>query len=136
MAKLARIPNGLTEKQFQGFVVQVAKLYGWWVYHTFDSRRSAHGWPDLVLIRGSVIIYAELKTDKGKLSKHQTEVIARLREANQTVYVWRPADWDEICELLTHRAGPATDGTSAPRTPSPAKPGSPARRQRQTSAAQ
>ena len=33
----------LTEKKFLAMVLQLATLCGWRSYHTFDSRRSAHG---------------------------------------------------------------------------------------------
>ena len=36
-----------TEKGFQAAVVELARLRGWLVYHTYDSRRSAKGFPDL-----------------------------------------------------------------------------------------
>ena len=42
----------MTEAQFQEAVVQLARLTGWLVYHTFDSRRSQAGYPDLTLLKG------------------------------------------------------------------------------------
>ena len=41
----------LTEAQLQEMVVARSKALGWLVYHTYDSRRSASGFPDLVLAR-------------------------------------------------------------------------------------
>lgn len=90
----------ITEKQFQAHVVQYAKLMGWWVYHTYNSQRSEPGFPDLVLIRAPRLIYAELKTEKGKLSLPQELVITRLRGCNVDVRVWRPSDWNEIERVL------------------------------------
>ena len=43
----------VTEKAFQTAVVELAELCGWKVYHTYDSRRSAPGFPDLVLGPGN-----------------------------------------------------------------------------------
>ena len=48
----------LREKQVQSAILDVARLLGWRVYHTFDSRKSEAGFPDLVLVRDRVI-YAE-----------------------------------------------------------------------------
>ena len=57
----------MTEKAFQSDVMRVAKMLGWLCYHTFDSRRSASGFPDLVLVRERVL-FRELKVGKNKLS--------------------------------------------------------------------
>ena len=45
----------MTEKQWQALVQETAQLAGWMAYHTYDSRRSAAGFPDLVLARERVI---------------------------------------------------------------------------------
>ena len=42
----------LKESDFQRAVIEMARLHGWLVYHTHDSRRSAPGFPDLVLVQG------------------------------------------------------------------------------------
>ena len=90
----------LTEKQWQLQVIDLARLYGWRYYHTFDSRRSAAGFPDLVLFRPGRFLMAELKTDKGKLTAAQKEMIDDLTEAGVDVHVFRPSDFDQICEVL------------------------------------
>ena len=46
----------MTEKKFQAAVLQIANMYGWLAYHTHDSRRSAPGFPDLVLVRNGIQI--------------------------------------------------------------------------------
>ncbi len=61
-------------------------------YHTHDSRRSEPGFPDLVIV-GRRVIYRELKTQRGRLSRHQKEWLAALQEAGQDATVWRPSDW-------------------------------------------
>lgn len=92
-----------TEKSFMGAVIALANVLGWRCYHTHDSRRSEPGFPDLVLVRGSRIICAELKTDRGKLSPAQDEWLALLRNTRAEVFVWRPSDWTEITkELAKH----------------------------------
>ena len=50
-------------EDFQPQVVKLAKLCGWRPYHTHDSRRSAAGFPDLILIKDGWLIAAELKVD-------------------------------------------------------------------------
>ena len=73
-----------TEKQFMAAVLAEAKRLGWKAYQTHRSRKSAAGFPDLVLWRERVI-FAELKTDAGQLSAAQLNVIEGLRAAGAEV---------------------------------------------------
>lgn len=86
---------GMSEREFQGIVMEVALLHGYELaYHTHDSRRSAPGFPDLVLVsqkRGRVL-FRELKTDKGRVSPAQRVWIDGLTAAGADAGVWRPAD--------------------------------------------
>lgn len=83
----------MTEKQLQAAIVKTARLLGWRVYHTFDSRRSEPGFPDLTMVRGRLLIFAELKTDKGKVSAAQEAWLDALISTGVGVALWRPADW-------------------------------------------
>jgi hypothetical protein len=107
-----------SEAHFQRQVLQLAGFYGWLAYHTHDSRRSQPGFPDLVLVRGPELIFAELKTDAGRLKRAQEEWVAALERVSSAirgagltvdvspdvmpvipavdVYVWRPADFDDL----------------------------------------
>jgi hypothetical protein len=86
----------MTEKQFQRQVLQLARFYGWKAYHTFDSRRSCDGFPDLVLAKlGRTPIHAELKTQTGEVSPEQ---IAWLESLGG--YLWRPSQLQVIADLL------------------------------------
>lgn len=91
------------EKDFQNVVIHLAHMFGWWVYHTHDSRRSQPGFPDLVLIREPEIIYVELKTEKGQLSAEQNVVIGKLNNCGQETYVWRPRHLDDIKTRLSRK---------------------------------
>lgn len=93
----------VTEAQFLRQVKDLAKLLGWdFAYHPFLSKWSERGWPDLALARrkDGRFLLAELKTDKGKLTDRQSEVIDLLRSCGLTVHVWRPADIEAIAEIL------------------------------------
>ena len=59
----------ITEKDFQATVIDLARTYGWIVGFTFDARKSEPGEPDLRMVRPPRVIFAELKTVKGKLTK-------------------------------------------------------------------
>jgi VRR-NUC domain len=89
----------MTEAELQDAVVDLAKLRGWLLYHTHDSRRSAGGFPDLVLVRGRVI-FAELKSERGRVEALQRLWLHRLEAAGAECYLWRPSDWPTIDALL------------------------------------
>jgi hypothetical protein len=97
-----------TEAQFQRKVRQLATLTGWRSYHTRDSRRSDPGFPDLVLVNAKQArtIFAELKTQTGRLTEHQKLWLASLADAGQETALWRPADLDDIKQILLGRRIP------------------------------
>lgn len=84
----------MTESELQRLVCDLATLRGWSWYHTYDSRRSNAGFPDLVLRRGPRLVFAELKSAKGVVSPAQADWLDGLRRTGVEVYVWRPVDWD------------------------------------------
>ena len=83
----------MTEKQLQAAIVQMARLLGFSCWHQFDSRRSDPGWPDLTCARGRRLIFAELKTERGRVRPDQIACLEALERTGAEVYVWRPADW-------------------------------------------
>ena len=91
----------LTEKDFMAQIVALAKLQGWLVYHTHDSRRSAPGFPDLVLVRGQSVLFWEVKTETGAVSPDQAAWLRALDQAGQDAAVVRPSHWDWIQQVLT-----------------------------------
>ncbi len=95
---ITRLPS-ITEKEFVAQVVQLARLRNWLVYHTHDSRHSASGFPDLVLVRERVV-YVECKRDTGKVTVEQQKWLDRLQQAGAEAHVWRPSLWAWIEEVL------------------------------------
>jgi hypothetical protein len=93
-------PAQETERAFQSDVVRLARLYGYLCYHTFDSRRSGIGFPDLAMTDGKRILYVELKSATGKVSAPQKLWLSMLAHAGAEVYLWRPADLESIPEIL------------------------------------
>jgi hypothetical protein len=93
----------ISEKKFLQQVIELAKIYHWEYYHTFDSRHSAAGFPDLILIRvedkGRIVV-AECKSEKGKVTVFQDKWIKMFRDCGVEAYIWRPSQWDEIVECL------------------------------------
>lgn len=95
--------DDILEKEWQSTVVSLAKQLGWWAFHTYDSRRSAHGMPDLLLVKDRVV-YVELKRESRKtsrLSPEQIRVLTRLSVAGAEVYVCRPSHLDELAKVLS-----------------------------------
>ena len=95
----------MTETQFLRSVVSVAEDGGWLVYHTDDSRRSQAGFPDLVMTRAGRTIFAELKSQKGRIKAAQQEWLDALdKTEGLEVFLWRPSDMDEVVKnLMGHR---------------------------------
>lgn len=90
-----------SERDFQGFVVAYAQMRGWMVWHDNDSRGNVPGWPDLVLVRDGALIFAELKSEKGIVSKAQQAWLAALGGVEGVVtHVWRPTDAEQVMEVL------------------------------------
>ena len=94
----------MTEHEFQKDVIRLAHAHGWLVHHIADSRRVfVRGFPDLVMLHPAAcrLIFSELKSDKGKLRKEQKTWISTLLNIKGVeTYVWKPADWDTIEQVL------------------------------------
>lgn len=91
----------ISEREFQAMVIEFASLSQWLVYHTHDSRRSHAGFPDLTLVRPPRVVFAELKSERGRVMPQQQAWLDNLREcAGVESYLWRPSDWDELEDVL------------------------------------
>ncbi len=93
----------MTERELQDAVVELARYSGWMVYHTYDSRRSEPGFPDLVLAKRRRLLFIELKSERGKVRPEQDAWLKTLTEAGATAFVWRPQQWADgtIERILT-----------------------------------
>ena len=99
-----------TEAEFTDQVIAFARLHRWRVAH-FRPAKTSRGWrtpvqgdgkgfPDLVLVRGLRLVFAELKVGRNKTSPEQGGWIAALMGANQSMFVWYPGDWPNIERIL------------------------------------
>lgn len=101
MATRAALPLRESETQFQAALLEYAHYRRWRTFHTYDARRSAEGFPDLVLVRPPRLIFAELKSDTGDVSPEQRKWIEALGAcAGAQAFIWRPIDWVQIVEVL------------------------------------
>ena len=98
----------MTEAQFLAKVKSIASIYGWELHHSTPMltkqgkwlTSGSAGFPDLVLAhRTRGLIFAELKTRKGKTSPEQANWILRL-QPHAECYVWRPDNFDAIIKRL------------------------------------
>lgn len=114
-----QLAGRMREDALQQQILRAAAVLGWRSYHTKDSRGSLRGFPDLVLVRGPRLIFAELKRmpttktparptpdQQGWLDDLNVVAQAlgsvRVPAAGIEVYVWRPIDMirDDILEVL------------------------------------
>lgn len=92
--------NRPTEERFQATLIKTARALGWEAYHTHNSQGSVEGFPDLVLVKGPRLIFAELKGKGGKYSAAQNRWLQLLAATPNEVYRWTAKDWDEIEAVL------------------------------------
>ena len=102
----------ISEKEFLEQVLALGKLYHWRCAHFRHAlqrdgkyltpvQADGAGFPDLVMVRDERVVWAELKSEKGRVSDRQLEWIKALAKAKQKeVYVWRPSQWEELEEIL------------------------------------
>ncbi len=107
-------PNSImSEAELQDSVVKMAIDLGWMFFHPVWSRKSEPGFPDLVLVKPPRLIFAELKREKGKLTKGRwnkaktrwlpgQDEWAEALEAcpGAEYYLWKPSDLNELTETL------------------------------------
>ena len=100
-----RSPNDeMTEKELDTEVRKLAKLCHWKYYHTYRSKRSPAGFPDVFLARPPRVVIAELKTEKKQPTPEQMEWLQLLGGCpGLEVYLWRPSDLEEIASVLSPR---------------------------------
>lgn len=93
--------TGISERDWQRQVTDLAALLGWKVYHPWLSIRSERGFPDLTLVRPPRLVFAELKRDGARPTAAQSEWLDRLgRCTGVESYLWRPSDLDAIVLVL------------------------------------
>jgi hypothetical protein len=90
-----------SERGFQEWVIGCAVTFRWRVYHTHDSQHSAEGFPDLIMLRGTRCVVAELKRVGKAPDKGLVEwLLAFARVPGCEVYCWDPSDRDAIERTL------------------------------------
>ena len=112
MAAAIRGTSVISERDFQDNVIELAQTLGWVVHHDRPARQG-EGWvtpiqgnpgfPDLVLAKGGRVIFAELKSEKGKVTDNQEAWLTAIQPdplVEPTAFVWRPSDLEQIQKVL------------------------------------
>ena len=96
-------PPRMTEAQLQSAVMELARVLGWRAVHFRPAidrsgrwstpTQGAIGFPDCVLVRGTRLVFAELKSTDGRVSPQQAAWLRDLYVAGVEAYVWRPSSW-------------------------------------------
>lgn len=88
--------ENVPEKQMLEWVREIAAYKGWLFYHTYDSRRSTAGFPDVVLAKNGNVLFLELKTEKGRVRPEQYLWLDHLPNA----MIVRPHMLDQLPDIL------------------------------------
>ena len=108
--RLSEYPPPISEKDWQAQVIELAGTFGWMVQHSRAAQVGDRwmtaitgqvGFPDLVLAhRTKGVIFAELKTDTGRMAMAQTEWRDTLA-GHVEWYLWRPSDIAAVMRRLS-----------------------------------
>lgn len=91
-----------TELQWQRVIEEAAGYLGYLTYHTYFSKRSQKGFPDLYLVGRGRAILIECKKEKGGVvSIDQAIWLETLRANGQLAILARPRDWDTVYMALS-----------------------------------
>lgn len=94
------------ERDFQTLVEGIMRANRWSVYSIKRSdlaMATLSGYPDITAwrVHDRRLIFAELKTDTGRVSPAQQAVLDELRQLpNAEVYLWRPKNLEEIRQIV------------------------------------
>ena len=96
---------GISEKTLQSAIVRLLRQHHYdYVYHTFNSRRSPSGFPDLVACHrepGHAALALECKTATGQVTLAQCHWLTALGHSTGIhAQVVRPADLEDLVALL------------------------------------
>ena len=95
-------PAPISEQAFMQAVLRLARQHQWLCYHTFTSKRSPEGFPDLICARsGSPLLAIECKTDVGQVTPAQQAWLEALQGCSGVVAeVWKPSMLEDVCRKL------------------------------------
>jgi hypothetical protein len=117
----------MLERDIQESIRQAARQFGWgadsanhpktlletfsgsgsggFFYHTWNSRKSEKGFPDIVMSDGKHLIIAEVKRNKpkGRLTPEQRNILDVFATHVPHTYLWREDDLSEVYDILARK---------------------------------
>jgi hypothetical protein len=110
----AAVSASISEAAFTTHVIDLAQWLDWKVAHFRPARVTVRGresfrtavqgdgvgFPDLLLIRGPRLVAAELKSERGRLTREQAAWLEAFAGAGIETHIWRPAQLEELVEVL------------------------------------
>ena len=90
----------ISEGDLQQQIEQLLQFYCWRYYHTWNSRRSVEGFPDLIALRRHRKLVAELKKEGEEPTREQQNWLDEFEEVGFEVYIWHPADVEQAAKVL------------------------------------
>ena len=103
------LDRAISEAQLQRDILEMADRFGWMAYHHYDSRRQdkrGNGFPDLVLVRAPVVVFAELKDMRRDPTPEQVAWLDELGRCQTVVaQLWRPHHLAYVTRLLAGQDG-------------------------------
>jgi len=91
----------VTEAELDSAIRKLCELYRFRRYHTYRSRRSPAGFPDLVLVKPPRVLFVELKSDDGRTTREQDAWLDDLsRCPGIERYLWKPQDLERAAAIL------------------------------------
>ncbi|WP_273845426.1 hypothetical protein [Rubrobacter calidifluminis] len=96
---LRELDFSISEKEFTTRVKGIFRAAGWLTYHTWFSKRSDAGFPDLVCVKGERLVAMELKVGRNRPTANQLAWLEALREAGVETYLMWPRHEPEITAI-------------------------------------
>lgn len=90
--RAAAMPEDRGPDSLEAHVRKYIADLGLFGYHPRNSKGSAAGWPDWVIIGRADILYRELKSESGTVTPEQRHVGELITRAGGNWAVWRPRD--------------------------------------------
>jgi hypothetical protein len=99
-----KLVSDYTERDLRQVIIDAAREVGWLVSFAWTSIHSPKGLPDLTLVNPPRLIYAELKSEKGKPTEAQQVWLDTLAQVpGVEVYLWKPSMLDDIYHTLLEK---------------------------------
>lgn len=94
----------MPERVLLAQVREIAKRCGFATYHTHLSKKSEPGFPDVVLLKPPLLLFAELKRQGERPTAAQHAWLTALGQVQQVAaHLWYPADLPQIIAVLSRK---------------------------------